>query len=371
MNTRFPKLIVSVLAIVIVVLHAFPAPVPAQEPPAMPLAEPGPYGVGISNPTFIDESREGRRLLTLIWYPAQAGEISYVLPKSDAEPDMTGVPYPLIIYSHGLWDTAGNTLTLGPHLASHGFVVASIQHPEKRGSSDYSPGIIDRPLDVLFVLDHLTALSAGEWAGLIDTANVGVAGISYGGTTALRMSGARVDPGYLRDWCVENDPGAEPTTEFSGSPCQVFFARWDEVTTYYAQFGSPEEGKPWPPLTDERIRAALPIAPCWTPLMSEIGMAADVLPTLIVFPENEGVCIPSDGARVVYDHLGSTDRYLLTLLGAGHFAASEDVRFHPVLRQVAMSFFGRYLQGHEDYAQYLTAEYVGSLPLVAWESSLE
>jgi predicted dienelactone hydrolase len=368
MNQKTRFFVVVLLAML--ALWMLPIPAPAQAPPAMPLAENGPYNIGQQVLTFVDNSRDGRRLTVQLWYPADVEKPS-VLPARDAPPDTSGAPYPLIIFSHGLWDSSSSTLTLGPHLASQGFVVASIGHQDDPNEATYWTGLVYRPLDVLFVLNELAALSDGNLAGVFDANNVGVAGYSYGGLTALLVSGAQVDPGYLLDWCAKNEPDATPNVLFSGSGCNVYAARWDEVAAYRAQFGPLVEGELWPPSADERIRAAMPMAPCANILLGENGTAADRLPTLVVYGEKEDVCSPSDQGPFIYDHLGSPDRYLLTLLGAGHLTPFQDKYIQAIIRQFGTAFFGYYLQGKTEYAQYLTADYVGTLENVAWESSTE
>ena len=146
----------------------------AQEEAQLPLAEQGPYGVGWTTITFVDADREDRELLTGIWYPA-------IVPEERQEDftlldngplDDRDAPYPLIVSSHyhgGHYRTDERLLA---HLASHGFVVASIDH-----HCDYEPTcIIDRPLDVLFLLDQLDNLSEGDLASMIDTNRTGCYG---------------------------------------------------------------------------------------------------------------------------------------------------------------------------------------------------
>jgi hypothetical protein len=58
--------------------------------------------------------------------------------------------------------------------------------------------------------------------------------------------------------------------------------------------------------------------------------------------------------------LGSHDRYLLTLVDDGDTAALDPLKW-PVFLHFEAAFFGYYLQGHQDYNQYLTADYVNSL----------
>lgn len=346
------------------------APVFAQDAPTLPLAEPGPFGVGLDMLTFKDASREDRKLNVTIWYPAEADPAaSYEKPAFQAASSTTGAPHPLIIFSHGLWGKATDTFTMGPHLASYGFVVASINHKDEN-IEDWR-GIVYRPLDVLFVLNELAALSEGPLTGAINTDNVGVAGYSYGASTALWAGGAQVDPDYMLNWCAENEPEAMAVGSDIRSACSVWAVRWDEVIAYRMQFGPLTEHDLWPPLSDARIRAVMPMALCNSPVQGELGAVAMVLPTLIVFPELEEECIPSDSAPFVYSHLGSQEKYLLTLLGTGHMTAFEDAGIQAIFRQFGVAFFGYYLQENTDYVHYLTPEFAAELGNVMLEMGSE
>src|SRR5262245_48883661 len=76
---------------------------------------PGKLAVGVTTVDAVDTSRGNRTLPTEIWYPARhAGRDAEPLPRS----------YPLILIAHGLCGSRLYYDYLGPHLASHGFVVA-------------------------------------------------------------------------------------------------------------------------------------------------------------------------------------------------------------------------------------------------------
>ena len=184
--------LVTVAVGVIITLGALVSPVPAQEPEALPLAEPGPYSVGLWTATFEDESRDNRELNTRIWYPsARLDEPqSYILPEYDAEPYMDDGPYPIIFFSHHRGGSVSDNLALGPHLASYGFVVAATDHNDPY---PHWPTVVERPQDILFLLNQFAEHNATDYSGVIDTDHAGITGYSFGGYTTVAVAGAQVD----------------------------------------------------------------------------------------------------------------------------------------------------------------------------------
>ena len=106
----------AVLALWVVLLALSPALI---FPQYKPLETTGSYGVETVAYTYADESRietysaaGGPRKLTVqYWYPAGA----------DGK-------YPLIVFSHGSFGVKSSNLSLYRELASHGYVVCSIDH---------------------------------------------------------------------------------------------------------------------------------------------------------------------------------------------------------------------------------------------------
>ncbi len=333
----------------------------AQSAP-LALARLGPHGVGQRTMTFVDPSRNGRELVTEIWYPAivsqeqQAKLAPSFTGLRDAPPDTTGAPYPLILYSHGVTITRLLQADLKYHLASYGFVVAAMEH-KTDGAFPYVDGV-HRPMDILFVLDQLARSSTGDLVGMIDADHAGVAGYSMGGYTVMAVTGARLDLAYNAEWCAAH-PSAYP---------QVCVSRImaDALVAYRAQFNPPlKDGEPWPPFTDKRIRAALPMTTGAGPLFGERGLAPATVPTLLMAGTADPEAPYEWAAVFVYNHLGSKDRYLLSLVGANHSFGSV-APFEPLVLHFATAFFGYYLQGHEDYTQYLTENYVNGIEGLRW-----
>jgi predicted dienelactone hydrolase len=117
-------------------------------------------------------------------------------------------PFPVIVFSHGLGGTRENYTLHGRHWASYGYVVCHVQHvgsddavwrdvpalqrlaAMRRAAAD-PRNAIERPRDITFALDQLTALNAapGPLQGRLDLKHIGMAGHSFGGYTTLAASG--------------------------------------------------------------------------------------------------------------------------------------------------------------------------------------
>lgn len=153
----------SLLAVVAIIL---PLGFPVFDPPAPS----GPYGVGYMRTVLADDSREDmvtgtvRELPVQVWYPASVPAGAEPLPFiPDAEQaahlmgDNLGLPldffdylddmrghsfegapvaavrkaFPVLIYSHGFGSIGAQNVLLMEHLASHGYVVFSLEHPHQ------------------------------------------------------------------------------------------------------------------------------------------------------------------------------------------------------------------------------------------------
>ena len=140
---------------------------------------------------------------------------------------------------------------LAAHLASHGFLVASVEHHGDHFSdqSDANPAV-NRPLDLSFVLDQLLAFN-GEpgnfFEGAIDADRVGAAGHSAGGYTVMALATCPFSLGTFTDPRVKAilplDPGA--VTFLSAQSPAIF----STITTPTLLFGGTlSRFAPVPPL---------------------------------------------------------------------------------------------------------------------------
>ena len=110
-------------------------------------------------------------------------------------------PFPVILFSHGFMGIRYQNYTLAEYLASHGFVLASVEH---YGNAVFinppGPSIIpfdllstasslgDRVEDVAFIfreLEQMNRNSGSRWKGVFDLERFAVSGHSFGGLTSL------------------------------------------------------------------------------------------------------------------------------------------------------------------------------------------
>jgi len=352
MNNKCLFVIVS-LILVVLALTACDLTTP------FPLSESGSYDFGTKdfstqNYSFIDTSRDDRKITIMVWYPAKLpdnappGDYNY-----DAEPDSSGAPYPLILSSAKVGSI------FGPHLASHGFVVVGV-----KGLDYYVPwneNLIDQPLDILFALDQVASNPLEGLEGMIDAEHVGVTGYSFDGYNALAMSGARVDPEFYLAQC------AKPQLEdhwISMGYCAPSNA-WDQFTAHAGDAITTSEDGLWQPMTDERIRAVMPMAPEGAVLFGERGLAAVDRPILIICGTEDVDTNYNLEAVYIYEHLGTPEKELISFVGEDHYMAFSD---EPLLRMkhFATAFFGYHLQGQEDYADYFSEKFVSKRDGLAW-----
>jgi len=141
----------------------------------------------------------GGAIQTVVWYPTTAPASLTKLGPFDLDVAIDSEPeagaHPLIVVSHG---TGGSNL--GHHdtaiyLARHGFVVATPMHPGDnfQDTSAYATDaqLFGRPRHVKAVLDAVVAHPV--FGRVVDTARIGIVGMSAGGYTALVLVGGKPD----------------------------------------------------------------------------------------------------------------------------------------------------------------------------------
>jgi predicted dienelactone hydrolase len=184
------------------------------EPAASDPGAPGPFAVGVRTVEVTDQGRE-RSFSVDVWYPVDPQNVDGSDNAYDIEMPLLGTvssiesparrnatpaagARPLVVFSHGYGGVRFQSIFITEHLASHGFVVASPDHPGNTlgdaallGSDQAAiQSSIDRPLDLALVLDGM--LSDGLGTGIVvDGTRVGATGHSFGAWTALEL--ARLD----------------------------------------------------------------------------------------------------------------------------------------------------------------------------------
>ena len=191
-------------------------------PDAPQFAALGDYTVGVTTLTFTNPGQidivnatadsapvYDRTLTVEVWYPAATDTTpggSYTAFLRDGVTEVTllgqaardaaplaGTAYPLVILSHGYPGNRFLMSHLGENLASKGYVVASIDHPDSTydDMTAFGSTLVNRPWDQRFVLDSLAGLQ-GDLGAIIDADNTAIIGYSMGGYGALIFAGAGV-----------------------------------------------------------------------------------------------------------------------------------------------------------------------------------
>ena len=321
-----------------------------------PLSAPGAYFVGRRNYELMDTSRDNRPVSIIVWYPALLSEGSTgSVPMRDAAPDFSEAPYPVILSTTKL---AGIFAQL---LVSHGFTWVSVS-----GLDTFNPwdeNLILQPLDILFALDQVASSPPEGLEGMLDTDHAGATGYSYDGYNALALGGARIDPAFYLAAC-ESDPGEKSEPVPMGSWVCAPAGHWADFIALAGGERTTSEDGLWLPMTDERIKAVVPLAGEGWWLYGEKGLAAVETPTLLIVG---GIDFYVPENQQILNHLGADAKALISIVGMGHMMIYEK-EIVARMAHLMTAFFGYHLQGREDLASYVSQEFVNQHPDLTWES---
>jgi len=245
---------------------------------------------------------------------------------SDAAPLGDGQTFPLVVMSHGFNGWSTQFSNLAEHIASHGYVVASIDHADMKleGATDFihsfAKVLASRSLDQRQVLADILERSRAETTSaftLIDPETVGLIGYSMGGYGALASAGGDYDYDSGTFTAVPSDAMA-PVRAAASEPVPI-----DAVVAF----------APWGGQPDNRVWSAETLA------------KVDV-PVLLVSGNQDDVSNYAEGIRWIFDALTGADRHMLVYREARHnvvgnaFDLPEDTPFRaaefvmePVWRQ--------------------------------------
>lgn len=270
------------------------------------LAAPGPWAVGYreSAVTYADPAGEGDRTLRLaVWYPSDAtsgitATYAGIWPSAVAwsEAAVATGAFPVVVFSHGHQGYAENSSFLMEHFASHGWVAVAPDHtgntlfdgPDRETAIYYR-----RPLDVSAVLDHLAALPAdGPLRGHLSAPTVAL-GHSFGGYTVLALAGAAYDLAGIEAGCA-----ADPSDPLCSDLDEAALAR------FAAGF------------RDDRLAAAIPMAPGDYARFGADGVAAVSTPTLLMTASEDQP--PGSEADALWAALGGDSHLRVVIEGGGH-----------------------------------------------------
>ncbi len=145
--------------------------------------EPGPFEVQIVESLVVYDRVQDREVTLRVLYP-----------------DATG-PFPLVVFSSGMFCYPQMYDRITAHWASHGYVVVLPNHLDSPNMGKIKPEYLARLMssrirDMSFVLDDLAEIEAGlELTGRIDPGRKAVAGHSFGGMISMVKSGLMLKEG--------------------------------------------------------------------------------------------------------------------------------------------------------------------------------
>lgn len=211
-----------------------------------------------------------------IWYPATPGGRSvtvggngvfYGTPAGRNAPHQTG-RFPTVLISHGSGGNAGQFGWIASRLATAGFVVLLPNHPGTttgNASAERAVHVWERPADITAVINEVT--ENPDTYPFIDPSRIATLGFSAGGYTAMAVSGARVDPDALQQFCDHGDHGM--------SDC-AFLARAG-IDLHQIDLSPAAMDH-----RDDRIRAAVIVDPGIVETLTEESLRRIEIPLLII-----------------------------------------------------------------------------------------
>jgi predicted dienelactone hydrolase len=335
-----------------------PPPTPQAGNPDYPLADPGPYAVSYRVITYVDESRDGREVPVIVYYPAvEVPASSGANPPRDAAPDPSGAPYPLIVSSSKM------ARSLAPFLVSHGFTWAGVQRIDTYLKMEEQ--MYEQPLDILYALDQVAAHPPEGLQGMVDAEHAGAIGYSFDGYNTLAMSGARIDPAFYQAQCQVPDEMTRAIIEKQSDLTSFDCRPAEDWEAFAAQAGekltTSDDGL-WQPLTDPRLKAFMPLAAEGWWLFGEKGLAAADRPTLMIV--GTGDSLYAENAHI-FEHLGTPDKALISFVDQSHGMIAEPEMIAR-LAHFATAFFGYHLQGRPELAEYFSEDFVSQKEGLHW-----
>lgn len=330
--------------------------------------------------TFIDRDRT-RPIAVDIHWGTQTLLLERNRQQSDPDPDQ-----PLVVMSHGFGSDRSFLNYVARHLASHGIVVVSLEHPGSNrewladlpvtiNPSQLLPAneLIDRPLDVSFVLDELKKLNSkaiaadiGDSLPTFNTNKIVAIGHSLGGYTALALAGAELNFEDLQKYCQRRQAlGRAP-------------ADWLQCAAVAEDL---PDGKKKMKLGDDRIVGAIALNPVIGHIFGEKGLKKVNTPTLLVAGTNDPWApAVSHQLRPFLDL--PKPKYLVTAIDGTHYSATdpdspnpmkeestfeneisvgESVAQRQLVRGITLAFIQQETSEAKTYEPFLTATYAQSL----------
>ncbi len=273
---------------------------------------------------------------------------------------------PLVILSHGYISDRSNFEYLAKHLASHGYVVVAPEHIGSNSkfkeaflrreiSVDVSPfEFYSRPLDITLLLNQIE--NYAELRERINWEQVGILGHSFGGETALVLSGAPLNHERLNQVCRQNRPTLNASMLLQ---CRASFLPPGDYN-----------------MQDPRIKAVAVVSPLTSSILGPESMSQIAIPTMILGGSEDIITPFIEEQAHPFLWLTNQNKYLVVMVGASHNSTSSYqvtknlpeslAGIRPdlgrnYLKAMSLAFFDVHLRDRYDYQPYLSSAYAQTI----------
>lgn len=302
----------------------------SHKPSRLPeLAKTGEYSVGVKTMEIVNKNQLNtvdfssmidRKLTVEVWYPGKKDTGTLATydnvtrlhkPFSiqgnafrGAEPLAQG-EFPLIVLSHGYTGYRTIMFYLGEHLASHGYVVVSLDHTDSTNAevdfknalfAGFPSTLINRSRDQQFVLDYFSE-NDDALGKIIKSDKAAVMGYSMGGYGAVNTVGGCYQFSKERllglGYPEQAAASLGPVFSFCNAGREAVDPRWKAMIAF----------APW----GQELQVHAPEA-----------LANISVPTLYISGDHDDVSGHEHGVKKLFEQTSPKDNYLLTYREARH-----------------------------------------------------
>jgi predicted dienelactone hydrolase len=215
---------------------------------------------------------------------------------------------------------------------------------------------INRPKDISYVIDELQRRNSSQFQGKLDLENVGVAGHSFGGYTALAVAGAQMDFEYLQQECD-----------------RLYMALDTALLLECRALELPRQAYEF---RDKRVKAVFTANPVNRAIFGPKGISKISIPVVLGSGSYDPAAPPVFEQAGSFTWLTTPHKYLMmvegqahvnfTHLDAGMTKTIESVTHLTLpsqnlianyINSMTLAFFEVYLNNNDDYRRYLQSSY--------------